>query len=744
MISTKNNASPVHDNAEGSDASNSNISSSEDSEENDMTSDVVDDEKYVEKIAHRETRYVTYLRLGLLLTLFVAASIVCTTVYLFVSGGENDEFEKAFDAYSTKLTETFQSIADRRLGAIASFSTTITSFALATNSSWPFVTVPNFEAQVRHIGKLANVENIAFAPIVSAEDRQEWENVYVPQEIFKWRAESLATNMLFDLPPNVSSAEFTVAGKDNYEGQPDFSKGYSKQIVESRYSPDGLKFYIVNGEGPFMPWWQTAPYQYGTNVGLINLDLDIDPTFDNNLIAILSKGKAGLGKVATSGYGNTDNPASGFYYPVLEGIADNSTAVGSLGTLIFWLPYFADILPQDAVGFVGVLRNTCNQSFTFRIDGSEVTFVGDGDLHDSKYNYLMHEVSFLELVNKSIESKDYLGLPIDADGCQYILTIYASADLEAEYKSNKPVLYTVVAMMIFLVTSLLFLLYDRLAHGNEINQKKLGLVTEGSKESRLQSFLNGENADIAGGSDEPIADNFPNCTVMFADIAGFTKWSATREPAQVFCLLQEVYREFDLIAKRLRVFKVETIGDCYMAVAGLPTPQPNHARLMARFANECLLQIRETTSRLADKLGEGTSDLTLRIGLHSGPVTAGILRGEKSRFQLFGDTVNTASRMESTGERNRIQVSDFTADLLSQAGKGHWLIPREDVVEAKGKGMLNTFWLVYERGRSTVSSLPKSLGTTTYDNDETEGIDVDCEKNVPTTRRNSVGELVSI
>ena len=777
MVATKSGTRDIHGNVEGADLSNENDSSSEDSNESELISDAVDDEKHVPKIAHLETRYVTYLRLGLLITLFVAASIVCTAVFLFVSGGENDEFEEAFDTYSTKLTETFQSIADRRLGAIAAFSTTITAFALATNASWPFVTVPFFEAQARHIGKLTNVGNFAFSPIVSTDDRQEWENEFVPQEIFKWKAESLATNILFDTPPNLTSAPYSASSKEPYEGQPDFSKGYSKQIMETRYNPaaGSVGFYIVDHEGPYMPFWQVTPFGFGTNQGLTNLDLDIDPTFDNNLIAILSKGKAALGKVATSGYGNTDSPASGFYYPVLEGIADNSTAVGSLGTLIFWLPYFANILPQDAIGFVAVLRNTCNQTFTFRIDGSKVTFVGDGDQHDSKYNYLMHEVAFLDLVKKSIESKDYLGLPLDEEGCQYILTIYASSDLEAVYKSNKPAVYTVVAMMIFLVTSLLFLLYDRLverrqrlvmhqaessgaivsslfpaayrerlmaAQGNEINQKKLGAMNVGSNESRLQSFLNGENADI-GGSDEPIADNFPDCTVMFADIAGFTKWSATREPSQVFCLLQEVYREFDMIAKRLRVFKVETIGDCYMAVAGLPTPQPNHARLMARFANDCLLQIRETTTRLADKLGGGTSDLSLRIGLHSGPVTAGILRGEKSRFQLFGDTVNTASRMESTGEKNRIQVSEKTADLLSQAGKGHWLIPREDVVEAKGKGMLKTFWLVYERGRSTVSSIPKSLGNTSIDIDS-DVDDIDCEANAQTSRRNSVGELFSI
>ena len=178
-----------------------------------------------------------------------------------------------------------------------------------------------------------------------------------------------------------------------------------------------------------------------------------------------------------------------------------------------------------------------------------------------------------------------------------------------------------------------------------------------------------------------------------------------------------------------------------MAVTGLPNPQPNHARLMARFANECLLQIRETTSRLVDKLGEGTSDLTLRIGLHSGPVTAGILRGEKSRFQLFGDTVNTASRMESTGEKNRVQVSEFTADLLVQAGKAHWLIPREDLVEAKGKGMVKTFWLVNELVKHTTSIIPKSMGATSNSDDSNNVDDMDC---VPGTRRNSVGELLSI
>jgi class 3 adenylate cyclase len=94
----------------------------------------------------------------------------------------------------------------------------------------------------------------------------------------------------------------------------------------------------------------------------------------------------------------------------------------------------------------------------------------------------------------------------------------------------------------------------------------------------------------------------------------------------------------------------------------------------------------QLTHKLEMTLGPGTSELSLRIGLHSGAVTAGVLRGEKSRFQLFGDTVNTASRMESTGVANKIQVSQETADLIHRAGRQYWLTPRNGTVTAKGKG----------------------------------------------------------
>jgi class 3 adenylate cyclase len=188
------------------------------------------------------------------------------------------------------------------------------------------------------------------------------------------------------------------------------------------------------------------------------------------------------------------------------------------------------------------------------------------------------------------------------------------------------------------------------------------------------------------------------------------------EPSLVFTLLETVYHAFDEIAKRRRVFKVETIGDCYVAVTGLPEPRKDHATVMARFARDALHKMNDLTKRLEVTLGPDTGDLSMRFGLHSGPVTAGVLRGERSRFQLFGDTVNTAARIESTGQRNKIHLSKETADLLIAAGKNHWVSEREEMVQAKGKGEMQTYWLSLK-----LQSGPSSKSGTTNSSDDDEG-----------------------
>lgn len=104
---------------------------------------------------------------------------------------------------------------------------------------------------------------------------------------------------------------------------------------------------------------------------------------------------------------------------------------------------------------------------------------------------------------------------------------------------------------------------------------------------------------------------FDEATVFFADIVGFTKWSAERDPEDVFTLLEMLYGTFDKLAKRRKVFKVETIGDCYMAVTGVPQAQSDHAVIMAKFAHDCLTKLKDVLIELENLLGEGTTSLTM-------------------------------------------------------------------------------------------------------------------------------------
>jgi hypothetical protein len=155
---------------------------------------------------------------------------------------------------------------------------------------------------------------------------------------------------------------------------------------------------------------------------------------------------------------------------------------------------------------------------------------------------------------------------------------------------------------------------------------------------RLKSFLSDEPSgfDSQGKGtvtsypyhSKPIADLFTDCTVFFGDIASFTAWSSAREPGQVFTLLETVYGAFDSIAARRGVFKVETIGDSYVATTGLPEPREDHAIVMAKFARDCLVKFEELCRTLEEQLGPETCELKLRIGLHSGPVTAGKSNGD--------------------------------------------------------------------------------------------------------------------
>ncbi|XP_062525250.1 receptor type guanylyl cyclase isoform X2 [Bombyx mori] len=195
-----------------------------------------------------------------------------------------------------------------------------------------------------------------------------------------------------------------------------------------------------------------------------------------------------------------------------------------------------------------------------------------------------------------------------------------------------------------------------------------------------------------------VAETFEQVTIYFSDIVGFTALSASSTPMQVVDLLNDLYTCFDSIVENYDVYKVETIGDAYMVVSGLPERNgTRHACEVARMALALLDAVRRFRIR-----HRPMDQLRLRIGLHSGPCVAGVVGLKMPRYCLFGDTVNTASRMESNGEALKIHVSPDTKALLDTFGTFHLECRGE--VAMKGKGILVTYWLL---GEKTDPNAPK-------------------------------------
>ncbi|XP_072759992.1 atrial natriuretic peptide receptor 1 isoform X2 [Anoplolepis gracilipes] len=188
-----------------------------------------------------------------------------------------------------------------------------------------------------------------------------------------------------------------------------------------------------------------------------------------------------------------------------------------------------------------------------------------------------------------------------------------------------------------------------------------------------------------------IAETYDQVTIYFSDIVGFTSLSAESTPLQVVDLLNDLYTCFDSIIENFDVYKVETIGDAYMVVSGLPVRNGmNHAREIARMS----LALRDTVMTFSIR-HRPNEQLKLRIGMHSGPCVAGVVGLKMPRYCLFGDTVNTASRMESNGEALKIHVSPKTKEILDTFGTFE-LVCRGEVI-LKGKGPMTTYWLMGEK-----------------------------------------------
>jgi guanylate cyclase len=201
-------------------------------------------------------------------------------------------------------------------------------------------------------------------------------------------------------------------------------------------------------------------------------------------------------------------------------------------------------------------------------------------------------------------------------------------------------------------------------------------------ENLLLNILPRSIADRLKAEPTTIADQFTAASILFADVVDFTPLSDRLQPAEVVGVLDDLFTHFDSLADRYGVEKIKTIGDCYMVAAGVPTPRADHARVMALMA----LDMSEAM-RSRDAMGH--LGLELRIGINSGPVVAGVIGRKRFLYDLWGDAVNMASRMESQGTPGRIQVTQATCELL----RDEFELELRGTVPIKGKGDVETWYL---------------------------------------------------
>jgi adenylate cyclase len=209
-------------------------------------------------------------------------------------------------------------------------------------------------------------------------------------------------------------------------------------------------------------------------------------------------------------------------------------------------------------------------------------------------------------------------------------------------------------------------------------------IEQEKSELLLMNILPRSIAERLKAVSQTIADHFDSASILFADVVDFTPLAQRLSPAEVVGILDRLFSHFDTLVERHGLEKIKTIGDCYMAAAGVPDPSPDHARRAALLA----LDMREALATSA--VGDG---LELRIGINSGPVIAGVIGSKRFLYDLWGDAVNTASRMESQSTPGEIQITRTTYELL----KDEFVCRRRGTIVVKGKGQMETWYLVGPR-----------------------------------------------
>ena len=465
-----------------------------------------------QEIAQRETKYVYWLRFLVIFVLTTSTLVVSLLVHKYVVMTEHEDFTTRFESDATKILDSIGTTLDQTLGATDSFVVQMVSYARASNSSWPFVTVPNFAVKASKLLKLSKAFTMLISLKVTPDEATQWEE-YASVTGPEWLDDALHVQrenpeyefVVPEGPINTTYEIFRISQGDVVP-------------VNKTEGPSHLPFYL--------PIWQQAPVNdylvpynldewripfvigdlyemFGTGQVIVGTYQNIIKNATNEReVEQVSRHRAWLSNyVANDQY--KEEPQSEISYPILTtadqavyvGTIDDSVAssgspattashveeviseniVGRLRINIQWRNLITNILPnnENSNGIMAVFSEACGEdtdeittSFTYRIDGGEVTFVGVGDQHDTAYNNLVIQSTLSDLMvdttTLSTSSSSYTGISINTNYCPKTISIYPSYEMEQSFISGDSTLFTIAAATIFIFTSLIFVSYDYL------------------------------------------------------------------------------------------------------------------------------------------------------------------------------------------------------------------------------------------------------------------------------------------
>lgn len=589
------------------------------------------------QLGKRETQNVNRLRYVVLGILTVAAVGISFLVYYVTRSAQNDEISTEFESAAESLEEAFRAIRTERIGALSSMAVAAIAHGVDHSRDWPFVSLSFFQQRAFVAKGNSGALQVSIAPLVRQVDRDLWEQYVVSDEAeVDWIEQAL------DYQRGVGVDEFIPSYGSGFREGDVPREPYSIQRLngnEAEPIPNSTR-------GEYLPFWEMSPFlshsdinvnmyeegdirgEYGTQSlaesAIVIGDMTFAPPGEIDSSVQESSEYAQLLSIdAKNQVSYQGDPLFFVFIPIFDSFEDDRKSKSLLIGLFHWGNLFSEAL-EETTGIDVVLKNTCSEPFTFRVNGPVVVPKGKGvsqfstihcrlsnrqsnpffpmqDLHEEKYDNWEEVTEFLEVGRVADGTRQ--GLPFADRECNYYLSVYPSDAFAEQFRDPIPAILVSSVAAVFAFAIGMFFIYDhlverrqslvlrkavqstaivsslfpktvreRLMESSHLTPKTeskalLGFrekVQNGKRGANSASVVppelqeNGEEVDDEG---PPIADLFPNCTVLFADIAGFTAWSSTRDPSQVFTLLQNLYKAFDRVAMRRRVFKVETIGD---------------------------------------------------------------------------------------------------------------------------------------------------------------------------------------